>query len=90
MGFDLITKRLRYMGHILNLITESYFFGQDKASQKDNFKKAGPGERRKLWRQRGELRKLYNLVTHVINSSKCIDLFIILQIDANTGKAISK
>ena len=50
MDFDPVLKRLRYMGHIINLIAESYIFGQDASTWEDNFKKAGPGERRKLWR----------------------------------------
>jgi hypothetical protein len=32
----------------LNLITKSYLFGQDTKSFDDDFKAAGPGERRKL------------------------------------------
>jgi hypothetical protein len=50
IGFDPIQKRLHCMGHILNLIAESYLFGQDESSWKENFKKAGAGEHRKLWR----------------------------------------
>jgi len=75
MGFDPILKRLRCIGHIINLIAESYIFRQDTSTWEDNFKKAGPRERRKLWRQRGELRKLHNLVVHVVVSSKRTDLF---------------
>jgi hypothetical protein len=41
-------RRLRYTGHVFNLITEAYLFGQDTKSFDDNFKKAGPRERRKL------------------------------------------
>jgi hypothetical protein len=48
MGFKPIKKRLCYMGHILNLIAESYIFGQDISTFKENYKKALPGERRKL------------------------------------------
>ena len=51
MGFDPKQKRLRCMGHILNLIAESYIFGQDASTFDENFKKASPRERRKLWRQ---------------------------------------
>ena len=29
IGFDPKVKRLRYMGHILNLITKAYLYGQD-------------------------------------------------------------
>jgi len=75
------------MGHIINLIAESYIFGQDTLSWEDNFKKAGLGERRKLWRQRGELGKLHNLVIHVIASDKRTVVFEQLQVEANVGKA---
>lgn len=75
MDFDPIQKRLYYMGHVLNLIIEAYLFGQDELSQKEDFKEAGIGERQKLQRQRGELRKLYNLVAHVMNSGKRTDIF---------------
>jgi hypothetical protein len=51
IDFDPIQKRLCYMGHILNLITEAYLFGQDESSWKEDFKEAGIEERRKLWRQ---------------------------------------
>jgi hypothetical protein len=75
MGFEPIQKRLRCIGYILNLIAESYIFGQDSSTFKENYKKALPGERRQLWRQRGELGKLYNLVAHVTASGKRTDLF---------------
>jgi hypothetical protein len=78
MGFDPVQKRLRCMGHILNLIAESYLFGQDAKSFEDDFKAAGPGERRKLWRQRGELGKLHNLIAHVTASGKRTELFTAL------------
>ena len=89
MGFDPILKWLRCIGHIINLITKSYIFGQDTSTQENNFKKVGPRERQKLQRQQGELRKLYNLVVHVVVSSKCTDLFKKLQVDANIS-VISK
>ena len=50
MGFKPVGKRLCYMGHILNLFAESYIFGQDILTFKENYKKALPGERWKLWR----------------------------------------
>jgi hypothetical protein len=62
----------------MNLITESYIFGQDTSTFKENYKKASPGERRKLWRQRGELGKLHNLVAHVIALGKRTELFTAL------------
>jgi hypothetical protein len=48
MGFNPVQKRLRCIGHIMNLITKSYIFGQDTSTFKENYKKASPGERRKL------------------------------------------
>jgi hypothetical protein len=55
MGFKPIQKRLRCIGYILNLIAESYIFGQDSSTFeenyktfKENYKKVLPGERRQL------------------------------------------
>lgn len=90
MGFDPIQKRLRCMGHILNLIAESYLFGQDASTFNEEFKKASLRERRMLWRDRGELGKLHNLVAHVCASGKRTDLFMALQADANIGIAEGK
>jgi hAT family C-terminal dimerisation region len=90
LDFDPVQKRLRCMGHILNLIAESYIFGQDVSTFEEDYKKASPGERRKLWRQRGELGKLHNLVAHVTASGKRTDLFTALQAEANVGVARGK
>lgn len=90
LDFDPIERRLRCMGHILNLIAESYLFGQDASSFDEDFKKAGPAARRKLWRQRGELGKLHNLVTHIMASGKRIDIFKALQSILNDGIAAGK
>jgi hypothetical protein len=76
LKFDPKHKRLRYMGHILNLVAESYLFGQDTASFEEDYKKAGALVRRQLWRQRRELRKLHNLVAHVMASRKRDKLFL--------------
>ena len=46
MGFNPTKKRLRCIGHIINLIAESYLFGQDYALFKEEYKKAGPPVRR--------------------------------------------
>jgi hypothetical protein len=78
------------MGHVLNLIAEEYLFGQDSTTFPAEFKAAGAPERRQLWRRRGELGKLHNLVAHVMASGKRTDLFQGLQFDLNTGKAQGK
>ena len=90
IGFEPIQKRLRYIGHIINLIAESYIFGQDMSTFEENHMKASSGERRKLQRQRRELGKLYNLVIHIIASGKRTDLFLALQVNANVGRIEGK
>jgi hypothetical protein len=48
LDFDPLERRLRCIGHILNLIAEQYLFGQDATSFETDFKAAGPSSRRKL------------------------------------------
>jgi hypothetical protein len=68
IGFDPEEKRLRYISHILNLIAKAYLFRQDTKSFTKEYKEAGPPKRRKIWRRRGELGKLHNLVAYVMAS----------------------
>ena len=90
MGFDPKAKRLRCMGHVLNLIAEAYLYGQDASNFEKQFKEQGLTGRRKMWRDRGELGKLHNLVAHVMASGKRLDLFTALQSTENIGKAAGK
>ena len=85
IGFDPKVKRLRYIGHIFNLITKRYLYRQDVSKFEEEYKKAGAPERRKLWRRRMEVGKLHNLVTHVMASGKRTDLFEALQGTVNTS-----
>jgi hypothetical protein len=39
MKFDPKEKRLGYIGHVFNLIAESYLFGQDSSTFEDQYKK---------------------------------------------------
>jgi hypothetical protein len=78
------------MGHIINLIAEAYLFGQDSSSFENEFHRAGAPERRALWRRRGEIGKLHNLVAHVMASGKRSDLFLQLQDTNNLGVAEGK
>ena len=90
MGFDPKTKRLRCIGHVLNLIAKAYLFGQDVSDFEKIFKEQGLSGRRKMWRDRGELGKLHNLVAHVMASGKRSDLFTALQETENVGIAAGK
>jgi hypothetical protein len=75
LEFDLKERRLRCIGHILNLITKRYLFRQDLSVFKEEYKKAGPLERWALWRRRREVEKLYNLVIYAMALGKRITLF---------------
>ena len=48
MGFDPKEKRLRCIGHILNLITKAYLFGQDVLEFQKEYKDVGPPARRQI------------------------------------------
>ena len=66
------------MGHVLNLIAKTYLYRQDTSDFEVQFKEQGLKGRRKIWRDRGELGKLHNLVVHIIASGKYSKLFIVL------------
>jgi hypothetical protein len=48
MGFKPKEKRLRCIGHILNLIAKAYLFGMDVSDFQKKYKDVGPLARRKL------------------------------------------
>jgi hypothetical protein len=48
LDFDPLERRLRYIGHILNLIAKQYLFGQDATLFETDFKAIGPLSQRKL------------------------------------------
>lgn len=48
IGFDLKLKRLRYIGHVLNLIAKAYLYRQDVLDFKKKFKEQGLSSRRKI------------------------------------------
>ena len=90
LGFNPKVKRLCYISYIFNLITKQYLYRQDVSKFKEQYLKAGALERRKLWRERNEVGKLYNLVVHVIASGKRIELFEALQSTLNISIAERK
>ncbi len=48
LGFEPKERRLRCMGHIINLIAEQYLFGQDSKSFEDDYKEKGEKDRRQM------------------------------------------
>jgi hypothetical protein len=85
LGFNPKLKRLFCASYIFNLIAKRYLYRQDVSKFKEQYSKAGAPERRKLWRERNKVRKLHNLVAHVIASGKRIALFEALQPELNIG-----
>ena len=90
MDFVVTDKRLRYIGHIINLIAKEYLFGQDYTTFKAEYKAASAPKRQEMWRRRGELGKLHNLVAHVMASGKRTELFLDLQKTENIGITAGK
>lgn len=80
LKFNVKERRQRCIGHIFNLIAEAFLFGQDSTSFMTEIEQAAtPQLRRQLWRRRGELGKLHNLVQHIVSSGKRGALFANLQ-----------
>ena len=48
IGFEPKERRLRYIGHIINLIAKAYLYGQDVSLFQEDYKKAGRPGRRQL------------------------------------------
>jgi hypothetical protein len=85
LKFNPKLKRLCYTSYIFNLIAKRYLYGQDINKFKEQYSKAGALERRKLWRERNEVRKLYNLIVYIMALGKRIALFKALQPELNIG-----
>lgn len=78
------------MGHIINLIAEEYLFGQDSRSFEIEAQAADVQGHRQLWRQRGVIGKLHNILVHIMSSGKRTELFQNLQQHDNIGDSQKK
>ena len=76
LNFNAKHRRLRCMGHILNLVARSILFGQDPdALQKEADKAKQNIDEVMLWRRRGPIGKLHNIVKYVFQSPQRLQRF---------------
>ncbi|WKT54416.1 Ribonuclease H-like superfamily [Fusarium oxysporum f. sp. vasinfectum] len=72
MGVDLKQRRVRYFGHVLNMVTKALLFGQNPAAFKAEVDEE-PGfdaVQHAIWRKRGPVGKLHNLIHWIHRSDK--------------------
>ena len=66
---DRISRRLRYLGHIVNLYTNALILGSGKkGGDKDLDRRAAKGNLKgydEIWRSRGPVGRLYNIVQYI-------------------------
>ncbi len=73
IAFDPQKKRLRYVGHMINLAAHSFLYGQDSSKLKSKLRQdQSDVSRLELWRQMGPVGKLQNLVFHITRSTRKI------------------
>ena len=76
LGFSAKYRRLRCVGHILNLVAQSILFGTDPASlQKDMEQATQDIEEVVVWRRQGPIGKLHNVVKYIYKSPQRIQRF---------------
>lgn len=75
--FDLqFSKKLRYAGHIINLAAHSFLYGQDLSKLESKLRQDQSDVfRLELWRQKGPVRKLHNLVFYITRSTRRSAIF---------------
>ena len=86
LGFNKVQRRLRCSGHIINLVARSILFGADAdAFEEDCQADKEIQEEVRLWRAKGPIGKLHNIVHWVKKSSQRIDKLHKLQFIENTA-----
>ena len=74
-------RRLRCLGHIINLAAKAFFFGsgsESKSFEKDvkNTQESREEKKeREIWRKKGPIGKLHNVVMYILDSPQRIDEF---------------
>jgi hypothetical protein len=80
LGFDWKQRRLRCMGHIINLIARQILFGDDPDAFETGVEMAqDPKMELLLWRRQGPVGKLHNIVIWISRSSQRVQRFLKLQ-----------
>jgi hypothetical protein len=85
LGFDCQERRLRCMGHVINLVVKNLLFGKDpEAFEVELEQPRDEIAMLELWRKKGPIGRLHNIVVHVRQSGQRSKLFKRLQsIDIN-------
>ncbi len=86
LGFNKQHRRLRCCGHIINLVARSILFGTDAdAFEEDCRADKEVQDEIKLWRSKGPIGKLHNIVHWVQRSGQRIEKLHKLQLIENTA-----
>ena len=69
-------RRLHCLGHILNLAAKAFLFGSDTKSFEDEIKTNEEEKKeQEIWRKRGPIGKLHNVVMYILGSPQRRDEF---------------
>jgi hypothetical protein len=81
LDFNKDHKRLRCMGHIVNLIAKAVLYGKDPASLQKEIEQARKDlDQLKLWRSRGPIGRLHNVVKFILASPQRRKHFLNIQL----------
>jgi hypothetical protein len=81
LDFNKDYKRLQCMGHIVNLIAKAVLYGKDPASLQKEIKEARKDlDQLKLWRSRGPIGRLHNVVKFILASLQRCKHFLNIQL----------
>lgn len=72
---DVRESRLRCLGHIINLVVKALLYGTGSSQLEKQLANAGDKEAFKIWRQRGAIGHLHNLVTYITRKESRIRNF---------------
>jgi len=83
--------RLRCSGHVLNLVMKSFLFGTDiEAFEQDaqaSFEAGDETHEVSLWRRKGPISKLHNLITYIRQSPQRMEEFLQIQVSGDSETA---
>jgi hypothetical protein len=74
-GFEWEEKRLRCLGHVINLVAKAMVLGEGCSKWEKELQAAGTDLKSDLWRQMGPIGKLVNMATIINKSSESQRLF---------------
>jgi hypothetical protein len=89
LGFKKQHRRLRYYGHIINLVARSILFGTDIDAFKEDYQADKEiQDEVQLWRSKGPIGKLHNIIHWVQRSGQRIEKLHKLQSIKNTALSL--